>query len=414
MPRLRHAALIVVLALIFPGCLTALKTVSAVYEPQTDQFRFLTVYQQIMSAKAADEQADEKWLAALYENRQSLIIVPEDIGFDAWGESAIMPLDASKWVSVPLAQAPGGGLTTFPTEIPTSGITVLPGRFFLRGEGNLCYYHQVIVPGKTADAVFAYISHKMATPGKDSASDLLSQAIDYRSKQSGPISWDDFTKEALAQAIASLQTDQATTGPSAPPAVTQIPFDPQTLQMLRDDLLAGKLTFVRSADHVTFTVRMTPADVSGSINFANTFRAGLEDQLSQQSPNETHETADTHRMIARLLNCAAVNSPDPEHVQFTIDLTALFNSFDDPVETNPPIDKDAVDAARRMAARTGADLGIDQNLTVEQIEEDFKANKLASYLPNPSVPPGTDMGPIGPATQPAPAAAPDSSNSPGL
>ena len=172
MTRLRLIATtlcVAIVPILFQGCVTALKTVSAIYDSKADEFRFLTVYQHIMSDKPEDEPADQKWLTALYENRQHLIIVPEDATFDAWGESAVMRLGQDRWVDVPLSQVPPDGLKSYPDEIPAAGITVLPGKFFMRGDDNLCYYHEVIVPGKTADATVAYLSKRLATPGKHDA-----------------------------------------------------------------------------------------------------------------------------------------------------------------------------------------------------------------------------------------------------
>jgi hypothetical protein len=406
-PRLIAASIgVCLLAFLFPGCLTALKTVSAVYEPQTDRFRFLTVYQHIMSDKSEDEAADENWLAALYKNRENLIIVPEDATFDAWGESAIMRFGVDRWVDVPLSQSPPDGLKSYPDTIPAADITVLPGEFFLRGPGNLCYYHQVIVPGKVADATLAYLSRRIASPDKNMPPDLLDQAIAMRKSQDQPISWDEFTQQVLNQAIASLADNSSTTQPAPQQSPVQIPFDPQSLQRVHDDLLAGKLPLVRKGDQVSLTLQMTEADVAGAVQFSNTFRAGLEDQLTQLTPDEKPEVVDLRKKLGRLMASATVTAIDKTHLQLTIDLINMFNAFDDPVETNPPADNGMQEGGARMTAWAAKNLQIDQNLTIEQIEQDFKNNTLAANAPAQSVDPGTDMGQIQPATQPAASTSP--------
>ena len=275
----------------------------------------------------------------------------------------------------------------------------------------------MIVPGKIADATLAYLSRRIATPGKNMPSALLDQLIAQRNQQQSAVSWDDFTQAVLTQAIASLRIDEgaAATQPAPTPAV-QIPFDPQSLQMVRDDLLAGKLPIVRSADQITLTLHLTDADVAGCVQFANAFRAGIEDQLLQQQPDEKPDVVDLRKKLGRLLNSAAVTAPDKSHVQIAIDLTALFNSFDDPIETNPPADKGMQEGGSLMTAWATKNLDVDPDLTVEQVEDDFKHNTLKSYPPQQSVDPGTDLGPIQPATQPAeqPASPPPSQPAPGL
>jgi hypothetical protein len=84
----------------------------------------------------------------------------------------------------------------------------------------------------------------------------------------------------------------------------------------------------------------------------------------------------------------------------TIDLVSLFNSFDDPIETNPDVDQSGHDAGRRMAQYAAANLDLDSDLTVESIEQDFKSGTLKGYPLAQPVAAGTDLGGIHPATQP--------------
>jgi len=393
-------------AALFPGCLVATKTVVAVYEPHNDQFRFLTVYQRIMNDKVENEAADQRWLTALYENRQHLIIAPEESfsPFESWGESAALRLPGGLWAELPLSAPEQAGLTSRRAEIPLEDIQIVPGRFFLRGPDNLCYYHEVIVPGKTADAVFAYVNRQFAAPGKDTPADWLGKLLDQRRKQEQPLAWDDFTTICIQKAIASINGDAATTQPTtAPTAAPQIPFDLASLQMLHDDLLAGKLPLVRHGDQVTLDLELTESDVAGAVSFADAFRAAVQDRLAEEVPNENPDSANMRKKLSRFMNCATVTAADKTHVRVTIDLTNLFNSFDDPVDTNPEPDKGARESGQRMAefATGSLDLDVDQDLTVDSIEQDFKNGTLKGYPPQPSVAAGTDLGEIHPATEPA-------------
>jgi hypothetical protein len=96
-----------------------------------------------------------------------------------------------------------------------------------------------------------------------------------------------------------------------------------------------------------------------------------------------------------------VTAGDKTHAQAVIDLIALFNSFDDPVETSAVVDKGGQPLGRRMAELAAKQLDLDQRLTVEQVVADFKAGTLKAYPPGSAVEPGAGLGEIHPATQPA-------------
>ncbi|MGA3067730.1 MAG: hypothetical protein ABSF29_12880 [Tepidisphaeraceae bacterium] len=395
-------ALLACLALVmFPGCLVGMKTVAALYEPQADQFRFLSVFQHIGSDKPENEPADQKWLTALYENRQNLVIAPDPM-FEDWGLWAALRLPDNRWSDIQLTQLPPEGLKSRDDEIPLRDIQIKPGHFFLRGADNLCYYHEVIVPGKTADAVVSYFNRQFASPSKNAPADWLGQLIEQRRKQLAAISWDDFTRDRIEQVLASIDNGSPANQPATEPSgAAKIPFDLATLQRVHDDLLAGKLPLVRQGDKLVATVEMTEADVTGAANFADAFRSAVEDGLTQETPDEKPDDARMRAQLARLMNCATVTPTDPTHLRLSIDLIGLFNSFDDPVQTNPDVDQDQRDAGTRMAQFAAASLDLDQNLTVESIEQDFKNGTLQAYPPTQLAAPGTDMGPISPATQPA-------------
>lgn len=388
------------LAVLLPGCLVAIKTVSAVYDAPSDQFRFLSVYQQIRGDKPQNQAADEKWLTALYANRANLILVPQGSPsmFQDLGESAVLRLADLKYAEVPLSQAPQKGpLESQAAQLALDDITVLPGRFFLRGPDNLCYYHQIIVPGKTADAVLAYMNKRFSETGKDSIVAAIDQELARRRSGGTWMNWQEFTNVCIDQSIASLEGNQSTTQPA--PSTTA-PLDTQSLQMLRDALASGKMPLVRRGDEVFLTAQITEADVTGLVGFVEAFRSALGDRLDHPAANEKSDTRDFRRMLGRLINCAMVTAADKTHAQATIDLTALFNSFDDPVETSATVDKGSQAAGRHMAELAAKQLDLDQGLTVDQVVADFKAGTLKAYPPSSPVEPGAGLGEIRPATQP--------------
>jgi len=388
------------LAVLLPGCLVSIKTVSAAYDAPSDQFRFLSVYQQIRGDKPENQAADEKWLTALYANRANLILLPHGSPsfFQDLGETAILRLADLKYAEVPLSQAPQKGLESQAALVALDDITVLPGRFFLRGPDNLCYYHQIIVPGKTADAVLAYLNGRLSETGKDSIVAAIDQELARRQGGGTWMTWQEFTRQCIDQSMNVLGSSSSTTQPA--PSTTA-PLDTQSLQLLRDALASGKMPLVRRADQVFVEAPLTEADVTGLVGFVEACRSALGERLDHPAANEKPDTQNTNRMLRRLMNCASVTAADKTHAQATIDLIALFNSFDDPVQTSAMVDKGSQAAGRRMAELAAKQLDLDEGLTVEQVAADFKSGTLKAYPPAPAVQPGAGLGEIRPATQPA-------------
>jgi hypothetical protein len=394
--KVAAAVLCLLLALSISGCLVAEKTVAVTYDAPSDTFRFLIVYQQIQSDKPENTQQDVAWLKSLYANRDHFLLLPPGVPLMAVdvADQAYLRLANSRYAAIDLGQSQSGGWTSQPSDLPLSAITILPGRFFLRGAGNLCYYQQMIVPGNFADAAIENRNQLLSATGPDSIAKAIDQELARRQAEGSWMSWDQFTAQAVDGTLASINGESY-----QPPAPWTPPLDTESLQKLRTQLVSGQTRLVRHGNQIMVTAELTADDVTGLVNFASAFRQTLEQRLSQPQTQKS-DGEKQNQLIFNLLDSATTTAIDSTHVQVTIDILKFYSGFYNPLDTEQPIDDKGQHLGQQMVDAAGKDLDIDPKLTVEQIMADFNAGKLTANPSATPIEPGTGLGEIHPATEP--------------
>jgi hypothetical protein len=385
----------ILLAVYVSGCLTADKSVSAVYDPVQDRFRFLIVFQNI--ATQTDKSAEDfAWLRALYANRDHLILSP--IGspspWDGFGEEAYLRISNSLFAELNLSSAAAAGLTSDSAVLPLNDIQVLPGRFFIRRKNSLCYFQQIVVPGKSANEMLDYANRRLAAASPDSLVAGIDAELQRRQSGAVQMPWDAFSKAIIDQTTWMMEHDASE--PGAPTTQITDPFDTQSLQTLRWALVGGNLKLSRTGRKIHVSAEMTPTDVTGLAAFVRAFRESVSNAAN-------HPARESRRNLAwhAMLDSATLTATDQTHVEATLDLIQLMDSFYYPLETPPSGNQPKGNKVENMLNVVGDSLEIDNNLTVGKIVADFKADTLASNPPLNSVEPGKGLGQILPATQPA-------------
>jgi hypothetical protein len=388
------------------GCLETDKTVAARYDRDHDEFSFLVVYQQIRggtgsSQEKYDPDTDFKYLKALYANRDHLIVTP--VGspwpFEEFGEDALLRTSATEAADVSLSTiTPTLKLHRSPVRLDQ--VRILPGAFFLRGEGNLCYYHQVVIPGKVIDQAITAALEEFDKYGKDDALASLDGELDRRAHGGAVMSWDEFTGRAIVGTMAQID------GLFGQPPVTRpdesadaanhpltVPVSSASLKQIRNEMTSGGITIQRRGSVLSIRVGMEEADVARAVMFFDAYRAALVGrvaQLSRAHPDRARQPA----AISAAIQAMDATAVDPKTLELSIDLIRAFGAFDTP--SSPPRDhpSDVLAHSRDMAtlAATSDGIAIDSKLTVEQIERDFLAGTLKANPSDHAVKPGEGLG----------------------
>jgi hypothetical protein len=389
------AICLALVALEICGCLTADKSVSAVYDATHDRFRFLIVFQNIAS-QADKSAADLTWLKGMYANRDHLILTPmgSPSPMEGMGESAYLRLSNSLFTSLDLSNPGAGNFTSQTSVIPLDDIQVIPGRFFVRRQRSLCYFQQIVVPGKTANALVDYANRQDASTSSGSLVAGFDAELQRRQSGTAQATWDAFTKLVIDQTTWMMKHESSE--PGAPTGDVGDPFDMQSLQIIRAGLVGGTVKISRDGAMLNASAEMTAADVSGVIAFVDAFRKAVGDVADHPNPQSRRNKA----WIA-MLDSGSVVATDATHVQASVDLIKLFDAFFNPLESPPSGSEPRGDKVVNMLKVADDSLEIDRELTVGKIVSDFKADSLAANPPAKSVEPGTGMGTIHPSTEPA-------------
>jgi hypothetical protein len=377
------------------GCLTADKSVSAIYDATHDRYRFLVVFQNIAS-QTDKSAADLAWLKALYANRDHLILTPmgSPSPIEDMGEAAYLRLSNSLFASADLSDPGAGNFTSQASVVPLDDIQVIPGRFFVRRQRSLCYFQQIVVPGKAADALVDYANRQDASTSSGSLVAGFDAELQRRQSGRARATWDAFTKSVIDQTTWMMKHESSELG--APTGDVGDPFDMQTLQIIRAGLAGGTVKISRDGAMLNASAEMTAADVSGSVAFVDAFRKAVGDVANHPNPRSRRNKA-----WSAMLDSGSIVAADATHVKASVDLIKLFDAFYNPLESPPSGSEPRGDKVVNLLKLADDSLQIDRELTVGKIVSDFKADSLAANPPAKSVEPGTGMGTIHPSTEPA-------------
>ena len=159
------------------------------YDAKTDSFKCLQAYLNICTDK--DEGFDH--LKSFWDRRARIIINPVDIDFFS-GITAYERLGKHEIRRVGF-HSPGEEIKWY-TPVDLDSIRVEPGEFCLNRQQHLCFYQQMVIPGKTVDAVLdqinPYVSLFTLEAGAYESCEQAKQALGLGQKR---YTWDGFRTE---------------------------------------------------------------------------------------------------------------------------------------------------------------------------------------------------------------------------
>ena len=365
------AVCLTLIATILSGCLNMEETVLGRYDAAKDEFVFLNLYQRISGEKPEDFE----YLYGLWKNRDHLVTPPFP---GILGKTSFLRQSAKQYAQINLGSAPAS-LEPQEALMPLEGLTVKPGTFFLRGADTLCYYDQIIVPGK-------YFDDAIVPVLREGVAESIDKEI-ARRKEGGK-RWT--IEEFRARSIKNMQE----TGDTRKPA-EEGPDDPlqvlsnDTLKMWSAGLADGTLTVVRKGP--AFSVRLpgTEADVKGFIGLIEALRDENDKQVKD------HPEKKDIAVYKKLTDVFEVKSASATVMEIQLDVTRFFaaaEAVQPPLMELKPADEKTIENARNAvdAIRTKG-VPIDQKLSVDQVLAGFRDGSLMAFPSEHPVAPGEGL-----------------------
>ncbi len=401
------AVLAGILLQLLVGCLDGRKSVAIRYDAARDEFAFLTIYHDIRVSSQtysgtaetqnadptpADTQMELQRLAALYRNRDHLMIGPFALDLLS-GETQFLRVSDTQAARIDLSQT--GDMQTMDVPFHLNDVRILPGELFLIGDGNLCYYHLIVLPGGVVDGVIAMVNDHAAQWIKENVKevfDSLDAELAQRKGGEQPLAWDAFSTQAIALMLKQID------GAAGEDAHLN-PLDTASMQGLRDALAAGQLKIFRRGGLLALRVPLSRRDVTGVTAFFPALQKALQKKATEPLK------ADTAAELSQLnlaMSSVGISAADPTTLELTLDVVKFAQAMREPAtQANDLNARNRVDA-KEMARMAQQQLEVNKGLSVEKIEAAFAAGTLAAHPSKTPVKPGTDLGDIkapAPATQ---------------
>jgi hypothetical protein len=364
-------------ATLLSGCLDADSALFARYDAVKDQFEILAIYQHIHG----DSDDDLKVLQALWTNRDHMIIGPDvALGHIAkiLGTNGILRMTPDTYASVDMGKA----TMTSPqkSEMPLDQIQIQPGKLFLEADDNLCCYQGLILPGAMFDKGLSAANSSLVQ-GDDRQNMLAAIDAEITRRKNGGemVSWDDYTRETIAEVSAAL-TNQPT-----PPAETRWPLSNDSLSMLKAAVSRGTLKpFARRGEVLSVSIPLTPADVQSAKTFFKSIKSAAIDSTEKHIAACTVlEEAARGRCIEAMIKAVSVDEDSATAISLHVGLTSLINASSIWVEHY----SQATPANKSMASLAADKLKARSDLKINGVIEAFNAKALEFYpSPKPATP----------------------------
>jgi hypothetical protein len=391
-------ALTVTALLLAAGCLNGDKSISIHYDAAKDQFSLLVVFQRIRSNDNSSSRQgnqpspptqDIQHLSALYANRDHLIL-SVGLPFELFSEPAILRLSNHLACSVNLGSASDG--KAFQTSVPLDQIQIVPGEFFLRGQGNLCYAHEIIVPGSVLDAVLAEQSPQLNDALFGDLAKKMRGELDLRRQGQPRVGWDQFTPECITRTMDSMDQSAQPQPAQQPEQANQppepdlrIPLETESIRSFLAAFDGHTLKLQRQGSRFFERVDLTPADVESAVAFYAFFRQAVETKAAELAKDHLNLAG---QRDVNLFSATNVDPAGPGTLEISTDIVRLQDVFPHPIDAVDAPDADC----QRTAKEVEKSLGINKTLTIQQIQRGFDAGKLSAHPPQPPVWPGSGLG----------------------
>jgi hypothetical protein len=276
--RRRHLSILLVFAALatVSGCIEAESAFYLRYDKEKDSFSQLRIFSNIRTSKAEEL----KYLVALTQMKEDAMILP--IPGILGPPPAQVRLAGNKIHTLNLAMPPAGfkDKLEFPNPLPLpvdlAAIKIKPGKFFLNDDKNLCYSHEVEVPGKVVDQLILALNKE--------ASKELPKGLDELIQMDG----DDKLPKLTWELVRKKLSEQFSGDPKPEPKDGRLrgPFELASLQIMRKAAVDEKLALKRQGAKLTFHLPMTKTDAKEVVATFDHLRteidAGLDKELKKQ------------------------------------------------------------------------------------------------------------------------------------
>jgi hypothetical protein len=381
------------------GCLDTEKTVLITYDAGTDTFTYLVVYQQIRGVpdglappfssttlpSTVPSDAPTTWPAtqptedglndihAIVKWRRDLIVSPLPKWLLCDFGLLKQPNGKANGCDVTNLSTPTNNADDKSNLIDVRAVRIIPGTFFRRSKGNLCYYQAVVLPGSVVDQVIDLLNKS------DEQSTNWQQEIDARkSAKVPPIGWPEYGKHA-ADFLGHLNGSESDA--NFPTNTQALPFSLQSLQMLRDQEQHHQFRLRRSGPVVWMDVKLGADDVDGAMRIIDMVRKSdevrlkeLADPAVQQQIKDGADGIDALRAELAIVDAIMLDKVDPHTLRIKFDLIRFCTDGTlRPTDPLPPVENGAI-AGTNFSDK---DVPIDRPVTVEKLRADFLAGKLA-------------------------------------
>ncbi len=379
------------------GCLRASSLLHACYDVERDEFAVLAIYGHIQGDAAQshdkyDLAADFKRLQALWHNRDHLFLGADILPGFPFTLKATAPLriDGQTYALADLGFATLGEPKR--TLLKLQDIRIMPGTLFLESSDNLCYYHQLVVPGESVDKIIAQLaSDPENTKFVISA---LDKEIDRRKAGGTKGAWMEETQHALER-LGTPRNDMPKDERPLPDLLR--PLESDSLLSLRGELAKGSILVERRGPNLFLRLPMTPSDAEAGRAYLDAILAALVKRVEAEIRDLVHSGKVTESDGTTLLgliqparDTISVESHDKQRFELSVDVIRLFDLFWQAHHAMPDVFKTEGDSRTEEMATMAVDrLPVDANLRVQGVVDDFKAGRLRSHPSRKPIVPGT-------------------------
>jgi hypothetical protein len=348
----RRSPLIVLLlcALLLPGCLVHDTTLLLRYDPASDTFRLFTLFEHYRSTtdglpvlvpagSRTDTDADHRrriadrdagTLRELWSVRDRAIFLP-------------LPLSLDGPLRLELAEdhshlTAGQDLLPPNADIPWRDVQIRPGHLFRDRNGFLGYSHEVTFPGRALDQLLAAARAQWADSPNLRAQ--IDEVINLRRRTpTRPDDWSAYT-QATARAIAAT-THPAATDNAAPADATPLPsadmrtckpllacMDDASLDALRTLFAPGSPgpDLTRAGTTLRLRLPLTRRDAAGLKTLARTWADALRATTANPStPEDKRSALLLNQTLRSLANASTTDTPSDGDFLVTLDLLPALN-----------------------------------------------------------------------------------------
>jgi hypothetical protein len=345
---------------IFSGCIESEIFTLARYDPKDDSVRCIQVYTNICAA----QKADLDHLVSLWERRESIIIQPVELP----GLPAFERKGKNKYCSIDLGELAKKQSEVTSTDVDLDSIKVIPGEFYLNAHLNLCYYHQIVVPGKTIDAllkeVIPFVTRELA--------DFAKHQVELAGMKKAKIAtWDELRKELVEELVVVEDVKNNPMKKNDEKKDEELtPLEMASLQML---IIAGKdkaLQVSRNKEFITAIVPLSKKDCHELIATFDFVRKACDERIKSGKLVEPG--------VPEALEAFKLKYVDGSGLEVSADMTKLAKAMtalhakDGKIDFDPAPSEEMKNVCKATVASVqGRAIAIKKSLSIKDVVAEF-------------------------------------------